>query len=339
MSLKIAVNMNRIEGAYGGGNQFVQNLEKYLTGRGDSVNRTLEPGLDIILVGSSRMTSRTTSFTDRQIEKYLLRYPSTIVVHRINTCDEAKAQDTGVNQAVLEINKLADHTVFVSRFSRELYISNGFDEAKPCSVIYSGADHAVFNAQGRADWLPGSPVKIVTHHWSNNYLKGFDIYERMDLLLADPENRGRFEFSLIGNRPKGVQFSNTELIPLMSGAELAGKLKEHHLYLTGARNEAGGNHYIEAMRCGLPVLYLDSGSLGEYCAPYGGVDFNLGNFEASLQTISGQLEQMRAKVLQCPFDGEKTSVEYEKLFLKLCAQNTKSAHVSPFQKIKSFLAR
>ena len=37
---------------------------------------------------------------------------------------------------------------------------------------------------------PLLPLRIVTHHWSNNPLKGFDVYEQEDDLLAAGELPG-----------------------------------------------------------------------------------------------------------------------------------------------------
>ena len=34
-------------------------------------------------------------------------------------------------------------------------------------------------------------------------------------------------------------------------------------------NEPGGNHQNEAINCGLPVLYKDSGCMKEYCDGFG----------------------------------------------------------------------
>ena len=46
----------------------------------------------------------------------------------------------------------------------------------------------------------------------------------------------------------------------MSGHELADTIKGNHLYLTASINEPSGNHHIEALQCGLPILYLESGA-------------------------------------------------------------------------------
>jgi len=329
MKLQVSINCKHIEGPYGGGNQFVINLENFLLDRGHKVFRELVPGLDVILVVSSKPNYQTTSYSPLDISHYIFREPNTVVVHRINTCDEQRAQDSGIDNAVLEANHLAHHTVFVSRFIRELFVSHGINTAKPHSVILTGADEKVFNPEGRAAWRKNQKLKIVTHHWSKNYLKGFDIYEHLDLLLEKEPFKHMFEFTIIGNLPIGIRFKNTCLVPLLSGVELAKKLKEHHHYLTGARYEPGGNHYVEAMRCGLPVLYLESGSSGEYCSQYGGVGYNLANFEEKLLSIHNRLDKMRSKVLECPYSAEKMACEYESLFVRLVNQRSENPLPKP----------
>jgi len=318
--LRISLNINRIEGAYGGGNQFAQNLENYLISKEHQVFRSLEPDLDLVLIVSSKSNPQTTSFHSESISDYIRINPNTLVIHRVNTCDEQKGADSGYNKSVLEVNRLANYTVFVSGFIRDLFISKGFDPGREHCVIMTGASEEIYNPGGLSEWHSGKKIKIVTHHWSSNYLKGFDIYERLDLLLEKKPFKDIFEFTVIGNLPPGTSFKNTHLIPLLSGMQLARKLKEHHLYLTGARHEPAGNHYIEAMRCGLPVLYLESGSSGEYCSQYGGVGYNLANFEEKLLSIHNRLDKMRSKVLECPYSAERMASEYESLFVELANQ-------------------
>ncbi|MEA3347205.1 MAG: hypothetical protein U9Q21_03855, partial [Candidatus Auribacterota bacterium] len=267
----------------------------------------------------NRPNAYTTSYTAEDISDYLFLNPNTVVVQRINNSDEAHAEDSGYNRRVLDNNELADSTVFVSSFIKGLIISHGFNNDKPHVIIHTGADEDIFNSSGRAIWRPGEKMKIVTHHWSSNTMKGIDVYERLDLLLGEKRFGKYFEFAYVGNLPLGFEFRNTRVVSLLHGQELANNLKEHHAYITGARYEAGGNHYIEAMRCGLPVLYLGSGSTGEYCSRYGGVEFNPVNFEEKLLEFRRVYPELREKVLQCPFSAIWMAVQYEEIFTRLVA--------------------
>ena len=70
-------------------------------------------------------------------------------------------------------NRAADYTVFVSEWLRDYHDSRWFDAAKPHSVILNGADPSIFHPLGAAAWREDRPLRLVTHHWSDNMSKGF----------------------------------------------------------------------------------------------------------------------------------------------------------------------
>lgn len=318
MCLRISLNAKKVEGPYGGGNQFAANLENYLQSKGYQVFRKLASDLDLILIVSSKRHFQTTSYNVESIRDYIALRPNTIVVHRVNSCDEQRGRNLGVNEAMLKTNNLADYTIFISTFVRDLFKSKGMDLSKPSSVILNGADELLFNPEGRANWNPDQKLRIVTHHWSSNYMKGFDIYERLDQLLAIEPFMNMFAFTYIGNIPIGVEFKNTRVIKPTSGMELGNLLRQHHIYLTAARNEAAGMHHVEGVRCGLPVLFLNSGALPEYCNPYG-IEFTLINFEEKLLEMSECYHELREKVLSCPYTASWMSAQYEEILCQLVA--------------------
>ena len=74
--------------------------------------------------------------------------------------------------------------------------------------------------------------KIVTHHWSSNKMKGFDVYKKLDELSEEVDWKGKIEFTYIGNLPKGFNFKNSRVINPLSGEKLAEQLVSHHIYIT-----------------------------------------------------------------------------------------------------------
>jgi glycosyltransferase involved in cell wall biosynthesis len=103
-------------------------------------------------------------------------------------------------------------------------------------------------------------VNIVTHHWSNNFLKGFDIYEKLDdMILHD----NKFTFTYIGRHRN--TFKNTKIIQPLLGQELLKELKKYDVYVTASRYDPGPNHVIEAVACNLPIfVHKDGGGAVEF---------------------------------------------------------------------------
>ena len=157
-------------------------------------------------------------------------------------------------------------------------------DTKETFVVMGGPIRKVFNTNNKEKWNPKNKLKIVTHHWSRNWMKGFDSYLLLDKLIGKKEWKNKIEFTYIGNFPEDITFENTKLISPKTGLELSNELKNYDLYITGSLNEPSGNHHIEAAMCGLPILYIESGGIPEYCNEYG-VSFQLDNLEEKLVEI------------------------------------------------------
>ena len=314
--MKVSLGMNLKHGAWGGGNQFGHSLSKYLIEKGCEVKYDLKANdLSIIVLIDPRIQSVSASYNAKDIFEYLSQINSnTIVLHRINECDERKGT-RDINQQLISANSCADHTVFVATWLKNLFVDRGL----PCdsrSVILNGSNSALFNSNGYSKWDGKTPLKIISHHWSSNWLKGFDIYERLDRMLGEPEWKKKIEYIYVGNLPEGFQFNNASYIPPKCGEELSDTLRSSHVYLTASRNEPGGHHQNEGARCGLPLLYIESGCMPEYCSGFG-ISFNTENFEKKLKEMIKTYDYWREKMPDYPHTAEKMCGEYYTLFKKL----------------------
>lgn len=314
-NIKISIGSNIISGPWGGGNQFVISLVHYLRSKGWKVISNLnDKDIDIILLTEPRITSESGKYNQLQISKYIVMKPDTIVIHRINECDERK-KTKHLNKYLMRANKVADYTVFISNFLKNLFIEKKFFHGLNCTVIKNGADNKIFNAINKEKWNGESPVKIVTHHWGYNYLKGFDIYKKIDSL--ESINGKRIEFSYIGRLPSDNYFNNCKIIPPLSGKELAEELRDNHIYITGSINEPAGMHHIEGAMCGLPLLYRNSGALPEYCNGFGVMFNDVEDFEEKLVKLIKNYLYYLKRLKKYPYNAELMCKQYEKLFLDL----------------------
>lgn len=313
--MKISLNIKIKKEPYGGGNQLAANLKECLIGQGHSVITNLRDNdIDIILLIAPFSWLACSPYTYLDAAIYKIKHPDTVIIHRINSCDRARGTNY-LNDFFIKANKFSDYTIFISDWLKNFLKKRGVDK-KESWVIRNGADTKIFNQQNKQPWQKGSKMRIVTHHWSINYLKGHGIYQRLDKLLDKKEYSDKFEFYYIGRIPKNLKYKNTKIISLKNGKELAEELKKNHIYLTAARFEAAGMHHIEGACSGLPILFINSGALPEYCSKYG-IMFNENNFEEKLIEMYENYETYFRKLKNYRFTAEKTNKKYLELFEKL----------------------
>ena len=309
--MKIALGFKILEGSWGGGNQFVNYLCQDAKKRGYQITTSLDDNdIDIILFTDPRYYNHGVSFGSLDILYYLLfKNKNAIVVHRINECDQRK-NTNHMNLFLRWSNYLADHTVFISTWLSTLNLSQG---NKPFSIILNGADNKIFKNKDNKIWKKNEPLKLVTHHWSPNKMKGFEMIDR---LLSFKDWKDRIEFTYIGNLPKGFNFKNTKVIKPINGKNLGHELSKHHVYITASNNEPAGMHHIEGALSGLPIIYKNSGALHEYCDNYG-VSFNNEEFIPALKEMITHYNFYKSNLKNYPNTSIKMTKDYLDLFSKL----------------------
>ncbi len=321
--MKIALGQKVTEGPWGGGNNFAKSLLIYLQSHGHTVIDTLDDDdIDIILMTDPRKRNPNAAFVAGDILRYLMfRNPNALVVHRINECDERKNTKT-MNFRLRLSNYAADHTVLIGSWLKDLKVWRK-DNADKYSVILNGADSEVFHDNGHRLWDGNEPLRLVTHHWGGNIMKGFDVYRVLDELLDTEQWRGKLEFTYIGNLPSGFSFKYAQHIPPDSGESLAEKLRQNHVYITASINEPAGMHHIEGALCGLPLLFRSSGALPEYCSGFGEAFTSPTDFEDALIRMRDNYTNWQQQLKNYPHTSHKMVSEYTRLFEDLIENRDK----------------
>jgi hypothetical protein len=314
--MKVSIGTNIKDGPWGGGNLFAINLKNHLHSKGfQVVNNLDDDDIDIILITEPRKTSESSAFTHIDVQKYLkFINRETLVMHRINECDERK-NTKYLNKYMMNANKVADYTVFVSTWLKNLYENQGIG-TKNNHVILAGANKEIFNNENYIPWDGSEEMRIVTHHWGANWNKGFDIYVELDKLISSKKWKNKISFTYIGNLPKNFKFENTKVIMPLSGKNLAEAIKKNHIYLTASINEPSGNHHIEGAQCGLPLLYIDSGGIPEYCSGFGEI-FDKYNFEQKLEKLMHEYLENLENIKNYPNNSDIMCTEYENFFIEM----------------------
>ncbi|MEE9611613.1 MAG: hypothetical protein V3W19_10190 [Desulfatiglandales bacterium] len=309
---KIAINMKPKASPWGGGNQFVKQFADHLKFRGHRVTYRLESDVTSILLVDPR-PSDTIRFGVDEILEFKRKHPHIRCVHRINECDQRKGTDH-VDELLHEANKIADFTVFISQWLRDYFIDRWFDPKRPHRVIHNGADSKIFYPREDPHYSSGDTFRIVTHHWSYNWMKGFHVYQEVDRMIADGELDG-FALLVIGRWPKEIRWRSATTNPPNQGKKLADLLQKNHLYLTASLWEPCGMHHVEGAQCGLPVLYHeDGGGIVEMGKRYG-IGFRH-DIKRAILEARDIYPHLREKVLKWAPSGADMCSQYEAIILE-----------------------
>ncbi len=288
--MKIFSNQSIKYSPWGGGAHFFTNLAELLIEKGHDVifnlkknTFRLDNNIDLILI------IKNFEELNPNIIKYKNKFPTTKVLHRINECDKRKNTDY-VDEIIFNSNKIANTSVFISNWLANYFVKKGFK--KSYKVIYNGCNSNFFYPQKKKEL--GEVINLVTHHWSSNWMKGFDIYTELDKILGE---RNDISFTYIGRYYNGYTPKNTKLIPPFYGARLGEELRKYDIYLTASRWEPCGMHHIEGASCGLPVLYHQyGGGINESCKNYG-LDYkDIPSLLEGINKIKNSYQEYRNKI-------------------------------------------
>jgi len=262
---KVIILSDLKKGAWGGGNQFQRALKNYFISIG-VYTKNIEKA-DIILVNSHHW--------DNQLLK-LMRVnhnDKQVIIHRVDgpiSIVRGKKEQQITDDLIIKFNKLfADGTIFQSEWSRKECIQMGMPEKKSSKTILNAPDSNIFYPADNKS--PSHKIRIIATSWSDNWRKGFDIYEYLDKHL----NFDKYSFTFVGNSP--ITFNNVIHKDPLPSMELASELRKHDLYITASIDDPCSNSLIEALHCSLPAVVRNSGGHPEIVKK-GGVLFE-GNMD------------------------------------------------------------
>jgi glycosyltransferase involved in cell wall biosynthesis len=271
----------------GGGHQFLRALTRELESR----------GLDVEL---NRVSGRTPAclfnsfnFDFRRLRRFA--GGGSRMVHRVDGPIGAyRGFDDGTDERIARINAaLAAATVFQSRYSLEKHRELGFDLRAPV-VIPNAVDPAIFHPPPSRESLDGRRVRVIATSWSDNPRKGSDTLAWLDRKL----DHARYEVTFAGRAPD--TFERIRVIGPLDSIALADLLRTQDVYVAPSFDDPCSNALLEALACGLPAVFRDSGGHPELVGE-GGLSFReddeLGEV---LERLVLELDERRASIALRP---------------------------------------
>lgn len=267
----------------GGGHQFLRALVGELERRGLAVEH------DRISGGTRACLFNSFNFDFARLRRF--SRSDCRMVHRVDGPVGAyRGFDDGTDARIAGINaELADATVLQSRYSLEKHAELGIELRHPL-VVSNTVDQSIFHPPDGREPLDGRPLRVIASTWSQNPRKGADALAWLDRNL-DPE---RFELTFVGQSQQ--RFERIRHAPPVDSHGVARLLREHDVYLAASRDDPCSNALLEALACGLPAAYLDSGGHPELVGG-GGLSFSSAEeVPEVLARIAGDLDLYRDRI-------------------------------------------
>ncbi|OGV44753.1 MAG: hypothetical protein A2X46_16580 [Lentisphaerae bacterium GWF2_57_35] len=219
------------------------------------------------------------------------KHADCLCVHRVDgPIAVYRGFDDGTDDRIAGINEeLADATVFQSHYSLAKHRELGYALANP-AVIPNAADPAVFNSGGRTHWDGHRRLRLISASWSDNPNKGAAIYKWLDEHL----DFNRYEYTFVGRIQESLK--NIRHIQPVDSETLANELRQHDVFIAASRHDPCSNSVIEALSCGVPVVYLNSGGHPELVQEAGLPFHEADEIPGCLETICQEYDRIRSTI-------------------------------------------
>jgi lipopolysaccharide biosynthesis glycosyltransferase len=248
---------------YGGGNITTYYIQKYFQNKYNNFKVTyeLENSINLYLIIDP--------FKDNKFKKYsleeVINHRNTYnnhgkIIVRVNDCDITRPNlppSRSREKAIIKNSSEINYYIFNSNFIKNHY--KKFINIEKSEVVYNGCDTTIFYP---SENIKPKKYQIVTHHWSDNMNKGYQMYYDLWKYLQRTNN---YNFVFIGkNVPE--MFKEVPITGPYVGLELSNKIRDCQIYITDSIYDSCPNHVIEAISCGLPILYRKhEGGARELC--------------------------------------------------------------------------
>ena len=316
MKKTIFINRKEVKGPRGGENSFMGALCKFLE-KNYEITTDIDSNFNLALINALTLINY------EDIKKIYKR--DVPIIHRktnfiASGSEKMRSKKNGIvvgDKKQIEFDKFVNHSIFQSKFSKKTFESEGFKGN--CSIIKNGADEEKFNIfqkkffrlKKRKFWQKNDIFKILIVSWSPNLNKGFESYREIDENFNSTNN---IQIKFIGNTPKNFKLKNISYSKPLPHKKLAKEYKSSHALLYLSKHETCSNTIIEAINCGLPVIYLNSGANAEIVGNCG-VEYK-GNFYENIEFIKKNYSLLVKNCLERDLKISVAGPLYEKIIKK-----------------------
>ncbi len=268
--MRVYIHYKITEQPWGGGNSFLKYFRGYLDRQGIEQAHGVNDEYDVLLANAAHKAPGRYLDLDELAKikengyanyKRYIKSDDKVLFYRsdgfrgdyTNVPDESdKIQSQCLN--------LCDCIIFQNKFCLESAKRHGYGGDR-YRIIHNGVDQDVFRIKDEF-WDGKRKLKVLSASWSPNPNKGFEDIAEFSM-LSDVES------AFYGNWPKEIDPKNVEVNPPADHKALADIYRAHDILLHPARFDASPNVCLEAISCGLPIIYHKTSGIKEVAANCG----------------------------------------------------------------------
>jgi len=309
----------------GGAGRFFNTLKKYLSDY-EIIHNFEEKNIDIALINAGIWPVK--PFID-----FKFNNPNVPIIHRLDGLSSREKREKG-DYTLKDLNSFTDYTIFQSKHCKEIF--KDIITPKNYNIIINGSEFQPLLTKST-----DNKIKIYHSSWAVGKWKQQD--KVFDFIKA-VETREDIEFYLFGNYlslneliehkidcskdPKNIRFfeENNKLFESFKNVKYLGYLtKEEQPSLISSMDflffpsimDSCPNTVVEAICCGIPVIYHNSGGTPEIVGP-AGIDISQYNYDYIKLLDYIKIEKANyknlAKTRQNLFSIKSTAKKYKKIF-------------------------
>ena len=249
--MKVFLNRRVHIGPWGGGNRTVKTLCERLENKGHSFTFDLNQDIDVIYCHDPKPDGSTGLLYDHLL--YMKHNFNIPIFQRVGDVFHHRGKQT--TEYLKKTLAYPDAISFITDWAAN-YLNMEIDNSR--TFVHDLRSPKLFLREERVKKSNNNKIRLITHHWSNNNLKGMMFYNKIDQLLEEDKYKN-LEFVYLGRIPDNFKPKNIIILPPQDTEGVIDQLDLSDIYVTASQYETGGNHVVEAISRGLPVLYHSNG--------------------------------------------------------------------------------
>lgn len=325
--MKIYIHYDITDKPWGGGNSFLKAFRHYCKKNNIKLAKNINDDYDILFFNAASKSKnkslsidelilmKTIGLNNRIYNKFIKRKPKMLIYRSDGFRDEYANLVNNKGDLIQRLSlQLADHIIFQNKTSYNVakrehigYCKNNF------TIIHNGINQELFTMK-KTFWNGTDMLKVFSANWSSNLNKGYETIARFSELDG-------VESTFCGNWPASVDRKNVNIMSPKPQKELAEEYKKYDIFLHPAKYDPSPNVCLEAISCGLPIIYHETSGIKEVAGDCGIVVDEL-NLNSTLKMIIKEYSSLISiiKNKREHYSMDRSAKEYIEVFGKVLSE-------------------